>query len=780
MPTYVDLVGAPPAITSPAFAQWDQSLLLARLARCPLSRVGNTEIYFSPTGNDTTGAGTQVSPYQTMTKANTILAATPAGNLTLLFEGGKDFTDANLIINSPNVIVKTYGHGRAYFTKYSSAGSISNAADRGDAYTRTYSFALSGTAVADVRLRRDTTRPWYLAWSPVLVDNIPGSFYHDTGNNIVYFRPHDDSNAKTDGRTYEYVQHNTNSGISVGDVNGTRIHNIAVHGWGAKSDYATATPVYSIKSACSGLSEIVVSDCDLYMSDNHNVGNTSTTGGCMTLLRVRAGGVTTNDSPFIFFASLGGGEYICWDCVCPFQQRPGYDRTPQPAPNGAHSVPIPVTTTAGQSYIQVGGSSAGWPNVSVLPGMQIRLTGGSEETVTVASYTAETGRINLTAPLANSGNTTMVWASGRDAGLTIQYAIGLCLIRNCTNETGDIQVAYSHNSCQNPPVWSDLRDCRSWCINEHFKAREQAPIDRNNMTLALNVVGSNFVQFAWPNSEFPGNASMCVGQWATLSGGDSAPERIRVDYCSGTTVAFTSNIVGADRNAITMDFWGGPAGNYSLPGILSENSGYNVAINCLFEGSFIKRVTPGSPTYYSSGPRGVYINCQIVPKHLHGQGTYAAHFNTASGVPGADFFFCHFHAILRGHHTFGWESLSVISGAAGPHTAKWCTFSYDKDFNTRVRVGMGNTSAKLVGNAYMPMEASSGVDGYDQDASPVLIGNMGAWQAPDRYSPMVSSAERTVFGYPLLWDIASNIRTSTYSTIGPKAVEHRLGAGGIQ
>lgn len=62
---------------------------------------------------------------------------------------------------------------------------------------------------------------------------------------------------------------------------------------------------------------IVISNCDVFYSQNHNIGvlnNASGNGGYLTCINCRVGAVIQNDTPIVAYSSAGGHEIICESC----------------------------------------------------------------------------------------------------------------------------------------------------------------------------------------------------------------------------------------------------------------------------------------------------------------------------------------------------------------------------------------------------------------------------------------------------------------------------------
>ncbi len=82
---YAQAVGVPPVCTSLQWRPWYFKLLAYRLTECPVSRAAT--YYFSQSGNDATGDGSQGNPWKSLAKAQSVLSAS-SGNIALLFRRG--------------------------------------------------------------------------------------------------------------------------------------------------------------------------------------------------------------------------------------------------------------------------------------------------------------------------------------------------------------------------------------------------------------------------------------------------------------------------------------------------------------------------------------------------------------------------------------------------------------------------------------------------------------------------------------------------------------------
>src|SRR5689334_4255546 len=85
---YTSLVGTLQSPLKLAFRAQFYRLLSARIANCPSARA--TTYYFAQAGNDSTGNGSQATPYKTLAKAQTLVA----DNVRLRFNRGDTWQEA--------------------------------------------------------------------------------------------------------------------------------------------------------------------------------------------------------------------------------------------------------------------------------------------------------------------------------------------------------------------------------------------------------------------------------------------------------------------------------------------------------------------------------------------------------------------------------------------------------------------------------------------------------------------------------------------------------------
>lgn len=268
--SYLSAIGAPPVCTSLAFRPWLLRLLAFRLAECPVAR--GTTYYFANSGNDTTGDGSESTPWKTLAKAQAIHDAS-SGNIALLFKAGDAWTATSgsfLNVTKPDVTVSRFGTGinpafRRNNLTYDGTWTWTNAATRGDAYSNVYSRSEANT-IAIFRERYDTTRLYVRRSSIANVDANKGSWYQAGG--ILYINPINANNQ------YDAFYNNSDSEGFLIRSDGCRIDGIKVEGVGAHltTPHNGMWGIKVIPTTGTGKITCVVSNCEVYCGATHLIG----------------------------------------------------------------------------------------------------------------------------------------------------------------------------------------------------------------------------------------------------------------------------------------------------------------------------------------------------------------------------------------------------------------------------------------------------------------------------------------------------------------------------
>lgn len=412
---YTAAVGTPPVITSLAWKAWYNRLLAYRLAEVSSPRA--TTYFFAANGNDATGAGTQALPYQTLAKAQTLLAA----NVRLRFRRGDIFYGypaagvAALEINVPHVTVDDYGpsaYSKPQFSRFNTPYTASNwSLTAGTANGRCWQAAENAT-ISWLREQGVINAIYRKMSSTASVDATPGSWWQDTTAHLIYVNPNGNTvaaaNPSVGYRYFEGVTANTNAAIRYGFTASSDdiwIQNIRMDGWTANIADNGGDGIHGYNS---GTDACYMRGVDVYYCDRHCVVNTAptgTTGGITTLVQCKYGWTTspTSASNTALYAPLGGQEAVWQECES-------------------------------------------WGDM--LP------TGATP-------YSNATQ--NDTAQLAHSDG-----SAGHNCALFAAYG--------CWNRPGQWQ-AGSPSSCACPIPWTDLINCRAFVVNETFTVREPTTLD---------------------------------------------------------------------------------------------------------------------------------------------------------------------------------------------------------------------------------------------------------------------------------------------------------------
>lgn len=296
------------------FRQQYYRLLSHRLAAAPIARPAS--YYFSTSGNDSTGDGSVGNPWQTIAKAQTTLNAS-SGNIALLFKCGDEWNElTGLDVSKANTTIGSWGTGnKPWFNRFSRKYSTGWSAVSGNQYSRaevstignvryqTYDASKSTTQVLSRQANAtdclNTSNSW--AWvSNVLYVNLGG-----TNPNTVQL---------------EAVIANNLDGVSVGDIDGCRVDNIRVDGFGCDPANPHNPQAYQFKSRVSGANAVVFSNCEGYYGGTHIIAHyiNPSAGGIATFYNCDAGFTTRNagtgETIFNTYSNGGGQETIFHNC----------------------------------------------------------------------------------------------------------------------------------------------------------------------------------------------------------------------------------------------------------------------------------------------------------------------------------------------------------------------------------------------------------------------------------------------------------------------------------
>lgn len=304
--SYTDLAGAMPLATTFAFRRWYFELLGKRLETALRARA--TTYYFDAiSGDDTSGAGTQASPWKTITKAQSVHDAWTAGEagLALLFKRGTEFvSDTGLVVSKACVTVGAYGTGarplwsRFTFKLPSSGGGW--ALVDGTHYRR----GSVTSTVAWVRRQDDTLNPPYRMTSSAEVSGQVNSWWYDPVGQELHVNFGVDANTLN----LEAVYGNDAMGVVLSGE-GDLVRDIRFDGWGINPSN-TANQAHGVKISVGGVNEAAAIGCESYYNSSHAIASYgATTGGVSTYVGCVAGHCIPNSGgETIFNTYVANGE----------------------------------------------------------------------------------------------------------------------------------------------------------------------------------------------------------------------------------------------------------------------------------------------------------------------------------------------------------------------------------------------------------------------------------------------------------------------------------------
>jgi hypothetical protein len=303
-------------VLSPAWDVWYQALLAERLAACPRERA--VTYYFSQSGDDASGDGSEANPWRSLARAQQVLDATaPGGDVALLFRRGDIWREpVGIQTTLPRVTIADYGTGeKPLFTAFevlpNPAGWIP-VPGTVNTYRRAQALPVSWCKEDD-----DLDNPYTRCSSVSSVEAVEGSFWWDEEHQALYIHPkHGPSGIATDprvdGKVYERVRPR-GSGVLVAG-HGSRIQNIRAQGWGMQ--LGPTNQEHGIESRAGGTDQVVIIGCESHYGMTHCMTHYSNNGGIATFVGCSAGLTTFaaggGETMFNTYAYYGANQTI-WD-----------------------------------------------------------------------------------------------------------------------------------------------------------------------------------------------------------------------------------------------------------------------------------------------------------------------------------------------------------------------------------------------------------------------------------------------------------------------------------
>jgi hypothetical protein len=751
-------------------------------AGCP--EVGDTVVL--STVNAATGGTTQTTTISAVARVAgvsvTITLAAPANAGTYIALRWVGFSNV-AVIGKTGVTIGAYGKGPipnlGGFVRSNSSsvslgtGNFTTPATRGDGLLDTYSIAETRTVVA-VR-EKGSQRVWRRLSTAYETDCLNGAWAQVS--NVVYMKEFEGATLGTTGRNYEFAVSNNVPGIYVGSGSDqVRISEIDVSGMGARITLHSGFRSYGIMCEAGAGKRIVVSDCRAHYNDNHAIG--ATTGESMLVMRCDAGFCGNADTPYVFYSTYGGQEFMLIDCTCPGALAPANVR------HGVGSGPVLAHTgqwstatdhpswAAGATSFTVPGGATGAASVVLKAGDVLTSTGGANptENVTVQSIDRSTGIVTLTAPTtyASTGRTACAYVSS-DAlnGNNVTYAPKLGICAGFRTPPGPYQAMAMGGGGIGIP-FTDTADCRQFVHDCYAEMRTRTAEDVNVFPVRINDSGAaGATTFTLVDGLPSGvtSAGIFAGARVRLLGGGSAPEKATLTSISaitaGATVTVTAALTGANRTTMELE-----VGMASVP-----LAWVNLVNACVWNVKAINRLNWRAPNVANSQFISNSGSTSDLVKAWNWDVTFDARaisdpqfsrtrYVTSAGLKFPTFQYSRFRILASGRDNVAWDTTATSStvkffdsaligvpGGDGGTVAAWTQ----------------NDTAHLGRNLYVGFTANTS---YTADTDPLEAGYSYEGVATvDDASTLLKTAQ-LVNGYSLEYDIDRNSKSTTLTARG--------------
>ena len=308
----------PPNIATdyPGWIAWKNNRIAQFEYHCPSSRA--TTYYFAQSGNDSTGDGSIGNPYQTISKAATLLAAS-SGNIRLRFNRGDTWRETSTLDTSKNnVTIDSYGSGaKPLFLRSTITYPQASAwTDNGDnTFSRSEANAIAWVLRSDDRLGESHGTHLSRQNSQVNCAANEESWYWNSGTNTLYVNL--SGGDEPSNFNLEAVPSNTTVGVGFsGD--GCRVEDIMTIGYGMSTG-TTSTQVQGIQSTATGTNANYFKNCEAYYGSSHAIAHYvgGSSGGKAMFYGCSAGLCNYNASSetiFNTYSNTGGQE--TWFISC--------------------------------------------------------------------------------------------------------------------------------------------------------------------------------------------------------------------------------------------------------------------------------------------------------------------------------------------------------------------------------------------------------------------------------------------------------------------------------
>jgi hypothetical protein len=327
MPLLVETIAGPrPRAKSMQMIRWKKEAPLRVLELCPVT--AQTNYYFdSVAGNDTTGQGTEASPWATVAKAEQVKNdwSVSSGRLGLRFKCNSIFNElTELVLNKSYVTASSYGVGRKALANWFTLKVAANVA----AWTSASPTRWTTTLAALGTLRRQDFRYRALrrVASTAEVDSTPWSWFQ-SGTTVSV---HVTNSAGTAVNPNSFAWEGTPAGSAgVSFIRTTpgasfvRVHGLAAHGQGYVG-FEDGLQNYGFEVGANGEDVVCVTNFEALFHNRHSWGHNaggsnSNTGGLTLFSDGLAGQDWAQDATIgISYAGGGGQEMIAVNISTPW------------------------------------------------------------------------------------------------------------------------------------------------------------------------------------------------------------------------------------------------------------------------------------------------------------------------------------------------------------------------------------------------------------------------------------------------------------------------------
>lgn len=293
--------------------RWDDEVVAAALAICPLSRA--TTYYIDADAPNDSGTGAFGSPWKTIAKANTELAAS-SGNVAILFQRGDVWTETTgLNVAKSNVTIGAYGTGARPLFNFFGANTLASGGTLWTQAGGTNRYTATVVQPGWIRESLNRMKAYRRVATTGEVESTANSFYWSGGTLHLHATNAAGSAVDPDTIAWEYTRADMTDDSAV-DVSsgytGVRIDSIEAHGWGL--DGAATNQEYGVKVQATGTNVVMVSNCGSYYNERHCLGHNPgavASGGLVVWIANDCGYChEPAASPFVFYAGSGGQEDV--------------------------------------------------------------------------------------------------------------------------------------------------------------------------------------------------------------------------------------------------------------------------------------------------------------------------------------------------------------------------------------------------------------------------------------------------------------------------------------